>query len=252
MKSRFREKFNYICFSELNLPRLLLIHKSHNLKLIIKGLAVFLLLNAGQIIAQVQVSKEPMHRPVFTNQYIRVLDVVLPPKDTTQFHIHSTPSLFLVFTNSRYSAQVENQEWIETNVSAGQSWYSSFFPDSVIHRVANLDSFAFHVIDIEILSSYDSNEKDHAPNLPLPVLYNNERATAYQIHHEHINGKAFKSKTPMLAALVTGDKVMYQNHLSNQLKEIYAGQFVYIEPETSFNLTPTSSQDMKMVIFEIK
>ncbi len=219
---------------------------------IIKGLAIFLLLYAGQIIAQVQVSKEPMHRPVLINQYVRVLDVVLPPKDTTQFHIHSTPSLFLVFTKTRYNAQVENQDWIESLVSPGQTWYSPFTPDSVIHRVTNLETYPFHVMDIEILSSYDSMAMNNVPNLPFPVLYNNERATAYQINNDHIDGKTFKSRSPMIAALISGDKVIYHNHFTNQQKEIQTGQFVYIEPETSFNLTSTSPMDIHMVVFEIK
>ena len=49
------------------------------------------------IFTQVPVSEEPMHRIVFQNEYIRLLDVWIEPGDTTKFHINSTPSLFTQF-----------------------------------------------------------------------------------------------------------------------------------------------------------
>ena len=48
--------------------------------------------------AQPAVKDEPRHHNVFENEYIRILDVFLPPNDTTQYHIHSTPSVFTTFT----------------------------------------------------------------------------------------------------------------------------------------------------------
>ena len=57
-----------------------------------------ILLSSFVLTAQVQVSKEPRHKKVLENKYIRLLDVNIPPGDTSLFHIHSTPSVFLHFT----------------------------------------------------------------------------------------------------------------------------------------------------------
>ena len=65
-----------------------------------KYLLLILILCSNILIkAQVQVRNEPRHHNVFENEFVRILDVYLPPNDTTQYHIHNTPSVFIVLTN---------------------------------------------------------------------------------------------------------------------------------------------------------
>ena len=52
------------------------------------------------VTAQVQVRNEPRHHNVFENEFIRILDVYLGPGDTTLYHLHNTPSVFIRFTNT--------------------------------------------------------------------------------------------------------------------------------------------------------
>jgi hypothetical protein len=56
--------------------------------------------------AQVAVRDEPRHHNVFENDYVRVLDVWVAPKDTTQFHVHATPSVFIMLSKTTTSAQL--------------------------------------------------------------------------------------------------------------------------------------------------
>src|ERR1044071_3779287 len=58
------------------------------------------------VLAQVQVRDEPRHHNVFENESVRLLDVYLAPHDTTQYHIHSTPSVFLVLKNAVTGSQL--------------------------------------------------------------------------------------------------------------------------------------------------
>ncbi|HLO37062.1 MAG TPA: hypothetical protein VK173_01090, partial [Lacibacter sp.] len=96
-----------------------------------------LLLQTALLSAQVQVSKEPLHKKVLENKYIRLLDVWIKPGDTSLFHIHSTPSVFLIFTTTTYAAQEKNKDWTTAKVTPGFSWYRSFYKDTQVHRVAN-------------------------------------------------------------------------------------------------------------------
>ncbi|HEX3080985.1 MAG TPA: hypothetical protein VHQ04_11000, partial [Puia sp.] len=45
--------------------------------------------------SQVPVSQEPLHHKVLENNHLRLLDVHIPPGDTSMFHIHATPSVFV-------------------------------------------------------------------------------------------------------------------------------------------------------------
>ncbi len=117
--------------------------------------------------AQVPVSKEPRHHPVFENDRVRILNVLLLPGDTTQYHVHSTPSVFIPFTKTYTGSQrINGQPEYSTSV-AGKVWYEDLSePHIKVHRVWNLDTSVFHVMDIELLSK----DADFIVN-PQPIPY---------------------------------------------------------------------------------
>jgi hypothetical protein len=99
--------------------------------------------------AQVQVSQEPRHHKVFENQWVRILDVRIPPGDTSLFHKHSTPSVFLVLSNTRTGSEVKVEPQ-KMRLTPGNIWYESFADKPRIHRVWNADTSMFHTIDMEL------------------------------------------------------------------------------------------------------
>ena len=102
--------------------------------------------------AQIPVSQEPYHRVVFENEDVRILNVMLPPGDTTQYHIHSTPSVFIGLSTNRPGSQLFNQPPAQGLFIAGSVFFEDLSaPHTRIHRVWNKDSFMFHVMDVEIL-----------------------------------------------------------------------------------------------------
>ncbi len=102
--------------------------------------------------AQVPVSREPRHHNVFENVHVRLLDVHIPPGDTSQIHIHATPSVFLILDQVKTGSQVISQEdHTKSPVKQyGNIWFEGFYLQPRIHRVWNLDTAEFHVMDIEL------------------------------------------------------------------------------------------------------
>ncbi len=203
-------------------------------------------------IAQVPVSQEPLHKPVLQNKYIRVLDVIILPGDTSQFHIHETPSLFVNLSNTKIGSQIKGEDWVEDKFVAGVAWYKSFSPEVLIHRVSNWDHLPLHVNDIEILSTYNLSAESQIKPLQFPVLFENEKAFAYQLTRQNIKQEIIKSRGPLIAELVTGEGISFFNSKTRRSKEIKAGQFLYIEPETSFYLNSNGASEINMIVFEIK
>lgn len=159
------------------------------------------------VTAQVQVSKEPRHKNVLENKYIRLLDVWINPGDTTLFHIHSTPSLFLQFTSTVVCVQIKGAAWIKSKNKEGNASYRSFVNDTLVHRVSNCDTIPFHVTDIELLSSWKPNTP--LQSLPFTVLFDNERAVAYKLTQSSFSNQIISNQGPIVAQLVSGDEVMY-------------------------------------------
>ena len=209
-----------------------------------------ILLCSSVLIAQVQVSREPRHKNVFENKYIRLLDVWLQPGDTTLFHIHSTPSVFLQFTNTAIAIQVKGQDWVKDKSVAGNASYSSFSPDSLVHRVSNWDTLPFHVTDIEILSSFKPG--NFLKPLPFTVLFESEKAVAYQLNHSGFNQKIISNRGPMIAELVAGSEVVFHDTMGKKSTKIKTGKYFYIKPGSSFYFSAEENEAINLVLFEIK
>ena len=62
----------------------------------------------------VPVEQEPHHRVVFENQYVRVLDVVVGPGETTLFHRHSIDNIPIILTDADNKTQFAGKDWTLT------------------------------------------------------------------------------------------------------------------------------------------
>ena len=170
--------------------------------------------------AQVQVSKEPRHKKVLENKYIRLLDVEIPPGDTSLFHIHSTPSVFVHFTNTVVCSQIKWKAWETGKNTQGNASYRSFVNDTLVHRVSNCDTVPFHVTDVEILSSYKPTTQLNP--LPFAVLFENEKAFAYRLSSSSFNDQIISGRGPMVAELVAGSEVTINNKKGKKLSQLKA------------------------------
>ncbi|HMU09442.1 MAG TPA: hypothetical protein PKC54_05505 [Ferruginibacter sp.] len=209
-----------------------------------------LLFSSTALTAQVPVREEPRHHKVLENQYIRLLDVWINPGDTTLFHIHATPSLFLYFTRTMVCVQVKGLAWTASENKEGNASYRSFVNDTLVHRVSNCDTVPFHVTDIEILSSY----KPATPLNPLPftVLFENEKAVAYRLSNVSLTKQVISGRGPIVAQLVAGNEVTCYDTMHKRSTLIKKGKYLYIEPGSSFYFTATGNKEINMVLFEIK
>src|SRR5215510_14434966 len=86
--------------------------------------------------AQLPVRDEPRHHNVFENEFVRVLDVYLAAKDTTLYHLHNTPSVFIILANTNVSSQLMGKQPQKgANISGLVSYDSLATPR--LHRVWN-------------------------------------------------------------------------------------------------------------------
>ncbi len=200
--------------------------------------------------AQVQVRNEPRHHNVIENKYFRVLDVHIPPHDTTLQHIHSTSSVILMFTNTITAEQLKGHDWVKGRSTAGSAFYRDFAKDTIIHKVSNWDVTPFHVADIELLSVYDPNS-GRKP-LPFNILFDSEKAFAYRLTDSSMNKQTISNRGPMVAGLVAGDDIILHDTKSNKSTIIKTGKETYIAPGTSFYFSATGTKPINLVLFEIK
>src|SRR6185436_15172752 len=121
--------------------------------------------------AQLPVRDEPRHHNVFENGSIRVLDAYIAPKDTTQYHLHNTPSVFIILANCKVSSQLlGGQPQSGANLSGSISYDSMNTPRN--HRVWNEDTVWFHVMDIELKAKIFNTKLRPLNNKNLSLIFN--------------------------------------------------------------------------------
>jgi hypothetical protein len=134
--------------------------------------------------SQVQVSKEPRHHNIFENDHVRILDVHIPSGDTTQIHVHSTPSVFVILTNHvKVGSQVISEEKrANLNTSDNDNiWFEGFYTTPRIHRVWNSDTKEYHVMDIELTNKNLISLEPPIQQEAFTFLFDQKPVRAYRI-----------------------------------------------------------------------
>jgi quercetin dioxygenase-like cupin family protein len=119
-----------------------------------------LLLLASGFQSSVPVGQEPRHHVKFHNQYVRVIDAVVPTGDATLFHTHSVDNVPVVISGGKLRTEPMGGEPQESSVVAGGI---SFAKATYTHRITNIGDTTLRFIDAEVLVSPGSTA--NAPSL---------------------------------------------------------------------------------------
>lgn len=217
-------------------------------------LIVFILLLSAAAQAQLPVSQEPKHPVVFENNKVRLLNARLVPGDSTQYHVHSTPSVFIFFTKTTTRSQLITQQPYEGTSIAGTVLYENLAaPNIRIHRVWNVDTSVFHVMDIELLSS--SKERLNTKVLMSPHARLKIDTPGVRTYNIDLNkNERFNiSKTQsgfVLVSLKKGQVQLAKEHKKN-IVDIEEGQFYWIDPREKFSIQNMELAAANFVLLEI-
>ncbi len=122
-----------------------------------RSIVLLLLVNTTGAFAQapVPMHEEPRHRLVLTHQQVRVMDVKINPGDTTLFHVHDVPALYVAVSAAPVDLQLLNGKWGGTHPAADPGRKpgdvnvdTSYVRQPLTHRVTNVGSQLFNLIAI--------------------------------------------------------------------------------------------------------
>ena len=202
--------------------------------------------------AQVPVRDEPRHHNVFENSYVRLLDVFLGPHDTTQFHVHATPSVFTTFTKTATGSQLVSGQPSGDLSVAGRSWYDSLSTPR-IHRVWNEDTTWFHVMDIELVAGKPQSNPGVLQDSLLKLYFNEPLANGYRVQLEA--GKHIElpvSATGYLLLSISNAIIEYKVNDFTQHRIMKSGHYLWIEPGKSFSLGSSGNTSASFVVLQLK
>jgi hypothetical protein len=195
----------------------------------------------------VPVKKDPDHRIVFQNKLVTIIYPRILPGDTTPYHIHETPSVFLIMRDTRVFDQPYGKPG-ETFFSAkGETWYNEFYKKQT-HRIANIDSVDHQSILIELSNEPKKKYPDPIPGLPKPEYF--ERVRIYPLRIE--SGSSFDLKTsttPAVFVAYKGNVSMKEKGKTFGLKQ---GDIKWVEESGNIIFTNEEPEAVEGYVYEIR
>ena len=132
--------------------------------------------------AAIPVFAEPHHHLEFESQFVRVLDVVIRPGDTTQFHVHADRHAGVVIGGARTWGQIfggQGSEYAANAIGTISDNLSDAIP--LTHRVANIDTVDFHLVMGQFLAASGIASPVIAPDRTMQLDRETARGRVYRI-----------------------------------------------------------------------
>ncbi len=202
--------------------------------------------------AQIHVRDEPRHHNVFENEFIRILDVHLGPGDTTQYHLHNTPSVFIRFTNTNVGSQlIGKQSQKGANITGEVSYDSLNTPRT--HRVWNEDTSWFHVMDIELTSTKQKKNIAILQNPALKLLFNELQVICYNLELKPTNNIQLPT-SPNGYLLLSKSTSVVEFKINDAVQDRFMkpSHYIWIEAGKKFSAKTMDNQTANFVLLQLK
>jgi len=197
--------------------------------------------------APVPVEQEPLHHVVLKNASVVVLHLTLPAGARTLFHTHTHDRVSVHLSSTSITQQKLNEaEGAPTSTTPGTFSATTLEGDSFTHRVHNVGSQIFDVLDVELLQRPQSPSP--APAAPAAA----ENASARVYKWVLAPGEASATHThwrPYLIVAATGLLLKTTANGQSSTREMKAGDFQWMDsnaPHTPVNAGTSEGQILEI------
>ena len=215
---------------------------------------LFFVLYSIASIAQVPVNKEPRHHVVFENDRFRILNVLIPPGDTTQYHVHSTPSVFISFTKNKIGSQLINKTPVAGIPGSADVWFENLnSPHTKVHRVWNMDTFPYHVMDIELLMKDSGFNTSPLKIEHVALAIDTGWVRVYKITLAKNEQVTINDRQSGFILVAINDATIDLNENKNETKPmIKAGTFYIIKAQEQFSVANSGDTMVNFALLETR
>lgn len=215
------------------------------------AMSLLSLIATAQQDAPVPVNQEPLHKSVFKNDYVEVLHVLIPAGQSTLFHTHSHDGVAVCLSEAQLKIHESGKEPTGPVPShVGGVSANPYAEHPYTHRVNNVGTTDFEVLDIEILKRPEGPAVEPIGMLeaenPSARVYTYPLAPgASTSQHTHERPYLIISVTPMVLSMTAPDG-------KSMVHEVKAGDFHWVDSKVTHTLTNKGKENAIIVEVELK
>jgi quercetin dioxygenase-like cupin family protein len=198
----------------------------------------------------VPVEQEPHHHVILKNDSVMVLRVTLSPSEITLFHTHSHDRVAIELSNATVTQQKPDEAEGAPEARKPGDVTASATDTPYTHRVHNVGSGVFDVLDVELLQ----RPKQPAGKPATTVVAENPSARVYKwmlapgavsAMHTHDRPYLIISATPLVLKM-TDPEGKSSSH------EVKAGDIHWIDAKVTHSLANDGTAEGQIVEVELK
>ena len=199
--------------------------------------------------------EEPRHQLVLSKDSVKVMDVLIPGGDTSLFHVHRHPTIYVLLNGASYGGQNWGKEWEHSKIMdiawAGlvqdmSTPYTTSDPP-VYHRVTVPDDETYHLIAMVNTGQGEAT----SDNSSRPVKNRWFRENRYEIEAGERSDMLRFENPVVLVQYSKGNSSVIENGVEHSHKSEKGG-LSWHDANTTFQISNNSDEEIGFVVMEMK
>jgi hypothetical protein len=205
----------------------------------------------------VPVEQAPYHVPVFSNDYVTVLDVFIPPQRTSGFHRHSLDSLGVLIADTERTGQLPGAAATVTPPrSRGSVSWSFYSREALVHSATITGGTPFHNIVVELVkpTAYGSTPGSREGAAGYASVLDNERLRAWRLAlGPGEQAPAITQSAPGIRVVVEGGEIVERvPGRPDRAMALHEGDFFWQDAGVTRAVQNTGATRVELVEVELK
>jgi quercetin dioxygenase-like cupin family protein len=215
------------------------------------GLVVFLAAMSSSQDGAVPVEEDPHHKTVFKNDYVQAFRVTVEPGKTTLMHTHAHDYAFVRLSTATVAVDRPGRPvGPAAAVQPGTVSARDIEAEPYTHRVHNIGTTVFDVIDVQILARPPGPA---VPAISLPAAENAKmRVYRYELGPGAATAQHTHARPYLLIAATAIDLRMTSPDLASMDHAVKAGDMYWVDSAVTHTLINRGSGNAIVVEFELK
>lgn len=208
-------------------------------------------------VAIVPVQKAPFHIPVFSNEFVTLLNVTIPAGRNAPYHSHSRDLATVLVEAADTRVQVLGQAPADRPArQAGVINFTAYSKSPGVHQVTNTDSKPYHIVGFEIAypepGRFTSSSRSSAPEYKQEL--DNERVRGWRLILEPGQTAAEITQTAPGARIIVrgGELTETEPGQSGRAMRLEVAGFMWQSANVTRALKNTGNTPLEIVEFELK
>ena len=227
-------------------------------------IGLFVLASTALVMAQVPLSKEPRHRVTFENKQLRILDVNIPPGDTSLDHRHDLDIVTVSMTtgtNTRISSGSQPATDRPPR-PLGDATVAEYAGKSGSHTVTNVGKTPYQLFAVENLRTSGWSATPAATGLATKMTRESRAFRLYDVSlSRDLSQTSHKHAVPTIAVLISGTVMSDGPDTQAKanpgapigLKQLtQPGQWILVPPGDTHHVVRLGAGDARVVEIEVR